>query len=235
MIKKRATLRGWPEKKMEVHTYYRMPSAASSRLFSLSQYPGPCRKLVVVVRVSKGTEIDDLPGQELYARQEYERLGFTVVAVVPEVMSGKRHRRPCLSYAFRLALALGAQVGFKDLDRFIRHPKWNRQENRNLKASPAHVQNCLRYYPRRDVILLLPPDATDREIRRARTKQGHLTTGHKGGGDHMPGYKKRLKQKKLDVVLELRQMGFGYGTIAKWTSLSKPTVQTWIENAKSGV
>jgi DNA-binding NarL/FixJ family response regulator len=178
---------------------------------------------VLVARVSWHTQRGHLDAQIAWAKAELERHGYAIVDVFREIGTGKRIRRINTALAFHRARELNAIVVFKDLSRMLRHPDWRRKgADSKLSATDAMMQKFLRCH-RGDVLLIIPPDAPEAEIRRARVEQGRIRTGNRGGRPRKP-----TKETQLALAQKLRAQGQSYEAIARRLNRSSRTVWQWL-------
>ncbi len=142
-----------------------------------------------------------------------------------DIQPGQKIKRKGLEKAYNRAKENNAIIVAIDLDRFLRHSKFHRVRNPNVKPSVQKFIEFLKNYPNVIFAVVIPVE----KIKEERTKRGQKTTGNKGGGDKMRGYKKRRRENKLNSVLKLHQKGHSYQDIAIITKIPKATVGRWIK------
>jgi hypothetical protein len=210
------------KQKYEANTYYRLTKDGQKE-FRLP----PGEPVILCAR-----ESEYYPEWRRYIQDQFDEMrrafepsGHPVHREFKDVEPGWKIRRPGLQEAYEEHLRTGYPIAFLNLNRALRPKEFHPSRNPNAKLSARKIEKFLSVYPGIHFILVEP----DEEIRSRMTKRGQASTGHRGGGDHRPGYKKRFREKWLEPVLELRQMGFGYGMIAKISGVKKPTVQKWVK------
>jgi DNA invertase Pin-like site-specific DNA recombinase len=234
MATKKAPLAGRATENGIVDSYYRIPASDASGIFYLPDLPadddGPG-----AAYLRESQEYKDV---ERYFADQWEALraavtrhGNRIVGKPKRDMKpGEDMDRPELRRIYRKALCTGVcRIFVLNIDRLIRHPKFHAVRN-PIHATEEQKAEFVKRFPGVQWVLI----ERDEEIESYRTKRGQESTGYKPGGDWMPGHVKRRKADKLALVLECREHNIGYGTIARWTGIPKPTVRRWIKACPSG-
>ena len=76
---------------------------------------------------------------------------------------------------------------------------------------------------------MLDPDASPAEVRSYQRRRGQGGKNRKGGGDRLPGYKKRRNAKQREQVLKLWEQGYGRMQIWRKLGLAPTNVTRWID------
>ena len=190
------------------------------------------QRAVLICRVSASDQerSKNLRDQVENLKREMERLGFIVIAVFREIGSGWQEDRDVLINAAEYARANNAVVVAESVTRLIRSGDYNGKTN--WEALPTVAEYRRLQSDTRGVILatLLDPDATPARIRSFETRRGKRAKGNPGGRPRKrsPGYKKRIKQKYMPIVLNLYEQELNVAAIARKTRLNYNTVYSWI-------
>ena len=93
----------------------------------------------------------NLEDQEVCLIEAVEKLGGVMVKVFKETASGKKFKhRPKLTIAAKLARKVGGVLLAESVDRFVRSPEYDSEDNFESQASLADLQKLRRSYQRGD-------------------------------------------------------------------------------------
>jgi hypothetical protein len=193
----------------------------------IQQLPEDCRglKFILVCRKSHHTQ-DSLETQATKLRAVVEARGGIVVRAFKRTVSGiiTGVERPSwlrqadsiwLSKAARIAKKKKAILVAATTDRFVRHSWfWSTTAFRDAQATEHDLWILKQETLDVPLMTYLHPDASASECRALLSRWGQEVKGKKGGGDRLPGHRKRRKEKWLARVLELKQQGLNQVKIA---------------------
>jgi hypothetical protein len=78
------------------------------------------------------------------------------------------------------------------------------------------------------LVTALSPVASLEDVASHRSRSGQRSTGRKGGGDTMPGYKNRRRRDAWSKLCWLRTVGFSLRQIAAIVDSPHTTVARWL-------
>ena len=122
----------------------------------------------------------------------------------------------------------GAVLLTETLDRLVRHVDYDPKRNFKFRPTLEQMEELARLADGVRLFTLVHPDAPHGKVRSCQTKRGQRHKDRKGGGDRMPGWKKRRRKMNLPRVLGLRRRGRTYQQIADVVNVPKLTVRSWI-------
>jgi hypothetical protein len=182
------------------------------------------------IPVSTPDRSKDLEAEEVedWLRLAVENAGASVGRV--ETFTGSRYVGS-LPIELRQAARRSKRDGRKLLaewrDRFIRPPIDEDQE----RITRAALEELRAHTLGAELVTLVRPNATSKEVRANRTKRGHWAKGRKGGRPRTK-YRPRFSEQDLVRVQRLRERGWSYARIAKRFNRSKSTIQGWVERTE---
>jgi DNA invertase Pin-like site-specific DNA recombinase len=188
----------------------------------------PGQKVVLCCRVSSHKQRSDqnLADSEANLRREAEQRQLVVVGTYRHVGSGWDRGWLCL--AADKAKEHGATLLAESTDRFARHPIYHSSKCPNVRARTSDLDDLRWWTIGVPLATVIHPDAAASEVRSYQRRRGQHEKSSFGGRPGLPGYKKRLRQKKLPKVLELKERGASLRKIVAKTRLAKSTIADWI-------
>ncbi|OQA91377.1 MAG: hypothetical protein BWY26_01007 [Elusimicrobia bacterium ADurb.Bin231] len=216
---------------------------ASKYLYHLGEYHKQCPDIVAILycRVSTGAQKhkENLYAQEWALRRKLKKLNIPIVSCYYEVSSGwvlDSKKR----WAFKNAVALAkryikngktAVIVATSSDRFLRNREFNTNTNPDVLPIVAEFEEFGKLIQNMPCATLLHPDMPPNKVRGYQSKWGQRTKKNKGGRPRkkMPGYKKKLRQEKLDTVIQLHNKGKTISVISFRTGVKPNTVKDWID------
>jgi hypothetical protein len=177
----------------------------------------PGDKVVLMCRKSPSDTNGSLPGQVARLRSVAEEdAGLLVLAAVDVVASG--YDPWYVSRAAAIAKGLGACAILAECpNRFVRHATFDPTSEwaRTLQATEDDLQNLQYWAAGIPLVTHLHPDATVEEECSYQRKRGQWAKKNYGGGDRMPGWKNRLRERLRPLAIALHREGLSYRKIAE--------------------
>jgi DNA invertase Pin-like site-specific DNA recombinase len=188
-------------------------------------------------RVSERPQLPHLKTYEFFLRKRCEKRGVRVCRYFGEQCSGKTvyfHTRDQLIAAIAEAKKLREQgkdvsILASSTNRYLRNINYSKT-NQDVLPTKAELEELLALADGIPLLTVYPPDWSEREVRGILSKWGQRYKGNKGGRPKQtkPGYKKQLRNEKLEIVLLLYKENNSLGKIALLTRVPKSTVADWI-------
>ncbi len=214
------------------------PAKASDFLYWLKEYH--CEhsdmRAIIYLRVSACSQNHNknLENHEKVLRRKLERLSIPVLGCFHDVGSGwiTNHKRGVLRKAICKARKFRNTVVITtSSDRFLRNRNFETNEP-DLLPTVAEFETLKKLACDVPLVTLLHPDMSPKKVRSYQSKWGQKTKGNKGGRpiEKRPGYKKKLREKKLSIVRRLLKKGKNTTEIARNICVARSTVSDWIEN-----
>ncbi|MFB0556092.1 MAG: helix-turn-helix domain-containing protein [Phycisphaerae bacterium] len=216
------------------------PAKASDYLHHLDEYykQHPDIQAIIYCRVSERTQgyKHNLNTYEKLLRRELKKRNIPVVGRFREICSG------CILNDDRLALVFAVEkvknhktkrttvIVSASSDRFLRNEYFTTKEP-DIIPTEAEFEKLIGLVDSVPLLTLLHPDMSPRKVRSYQSKWGQKAKGNQGGRPikKTPGYKKKIRDKKLPTVIKLYKKGKTITYIAKRVNVPRSTVVDWIK------
>jgi hypothetical protein len=192
-------------------------------------------RVVLWLRVSIGQNKAHLDDQERQARLAVADIGACVVAVVRHVGRGyddPYRDGPCWAAALSRAACIARQHGAvllaTETDRFVRHPAYGGKKCADLQARTEDLDELRCCTNGVKLLTLARPDAPPGETRGWQTRRGMAARPQ----TKRAGYKRRRRETKRPLVLQLRAAGIALSETVRLTGVPRRTVSRWIKTAE---
>jgi hypothetical protein len=133
--------------------------------------------VVLYARVSNRSQKENLPAQKRALEAEAKNRNFYVIRGIWEIASGEKERRGGFLAAVETAKKYGASIVARDLNRFRR----NKSKERDARLTESEKASLLREADGVPLATVVPPDASEDEVRSYQVKTGQAETGNYGG------------------------------------------------------
>jgi Putative ATPase subunit of terminase (gpP-like) len=194
----------------------------------------PGKPTIVVARETTRERKANLNDQEKNLRRRVTTRSARVVDTIGYIGSAKKpwidqaiwdcfHKREVNPLA--LAKKLGARLVFEDLSRVIRHPAFDAGSNVDVEPTPKQIDELRHSLRGVRLMLDLPADATQSQIRSYQRKRGIWA---KKPEHYQPRWNQCLEV--VAKALQLHEKGWSYSEIAKAVRRRRATIQTWCRN-----
>jgi hypothetical protein len=219
-----------------------IPAKASNYLYHFDDYLNQFLNVLVIlyIRVSSGPQEDrgNLITYEKVLRKELKRLNIPIRDCCKDVCSGwliHHEKRTGLRKAIRKAKAqnrkgINVIILSPSSDRFLRNRYYHSQERPDLIPTEDEFSEFVKLTRNVPLATFLHPDMPPEKVRSKQTKWGQQVKGKRGGRPRKeyPGYKKKLRNEKLPIVLKLNNQGKRICEISNLTGIKGDAVSDWI-------
>lgn len=189
-------------------------------------------EVVLYIRVSSSDQDinRNLKDQGERLEQEMAMRGIIVIDVYFDIASGWAQDRDGLKLAAKKAYDHNASIVAESVARLLRNHEYNNKTNPNVLPIKGEFERLRLETLGVRLITLVHPKATPGQIRSFETRRGKQAKGNPGGRPRKrgPGYKKRIKQKYMPIVLNLYEQEPNVAAIARKMRLNYNTVYSWI-------